>query len=509
MAKKKTLKESFWQSKKGDFFKSTKKGLLGNLFKNNEKKPVKRKVKEIIVKSSLDKKFEAHKGLSLKIPKAKKDQNLSSQKTFQKTQEEIAKEKRLKEKRIGKKLSLLIIPNEEYLKSVIIISKQASIKYPKILYISLNELYDNLIRSFETNSIDTTNFYFIDAITRTAQTNIDQKSNCYFVTSPNALIELSLVITEKINQMEPDLIIFDSLSTLFIYEKESTAVKFVHSLIGKIKAAGCDSVLTALEGDAKRKAVKDLGMFVDEFLTMSEYQLRNLKMEGSEVPIIPKATPKEEELKKEMDKIFPQRQEQDTLPKEKQIILKEVKGLKESLEKLKPNPNIDLSLGRLEKRMDLLEKKPVSVDTSKIQHELISLGKKIEGIHEEKKPSIDIDLTMNRVLDKFNLKMLEIERKLQEEQKTILSQQERMQRPQFSRTPKRTYKPRRRRVKPKVVIIPKVEIKKVMETKKQDENEVKKLEKQLGLLNKSLALGLISKQAYEKDKRVIEKLIKK
>jgi len=492
--------ESFWKSKKGDFFKNKKKGLLGKLFKRKATpvKQVKRKVREIIIESPLEKKFEAHKGLLLKIPKAKMPTHLGEQKSLQKSKEQLEKERRLKEKRKGKKLTLLIIPNEEYLKNIIVISKQASIKYPKILYISLNELYDNLIRTFEENSINPDHFYFIDAITRTAQTNIDQRDNCYFVTSPNALIELSLVITEKINKMEPDLIIFDSLSTLFIYEKESIAVKFVHSLLGKIKAAGCDAVLTSLEGDAKRQAIKDLGMFVDEFLTMSEYQLRNLKMTGEEVPLIPKATPKEQELKKEMDKIFPQRKEQHgILPNEKQIILREMKGLKESLANINVNPRVDESLERIEKRMDTLEKKPISVDTSIIQRELISLGKKIEGIRGEKSQTIDIDATMNKVLEKFNSRMLEIEEKLQQEQKVLFYQSKKLQ--------KRKYKSKsaKNRIKQRA------KIKKVIQTKKQDEKQVKNLEKKLALLNKSFALGLISRTAYEKDKRKIEKLIKK
>ena len=59
---------------------------------------------------------------------------------------------------------------------------------------------------------------------------------------------------------------FDSLSTLLIYNKKETVSKFVHSVVNKIKASNITAVFTALEGDTQSALLKEIGMFVDEVI---------------------------------------------------------------------------------------------------------------------------------------------------------------------------------------------------------------------------------------------------
>ncbi len=180
--------------------------------------------------------------------------------------------KTLKVKKTPAKMTLVIIPNKRYLKNMVVLVKDLDKKYERICYVSLNEIFNHLTQNFEKNAINTNKFFFIDAITKSSVASIPQEDNCIFVLSPNSLIELSVAITKTLERREPDVLLFDSLSTLLIYEKETTVTKFIHSLIGKIKAASSDCILTALETDAESEAIKDLGMFVDEVLTIKEYR---------------------------------------------------------------------------------------------------------------------------------------------------------------------------------------------------------------------------------------------
>lgn len=487
--------------------KGKKIGLFSRLFPKNSKKEIpekmlqanakvsKGKVKEIIVESPLEKKFMEQRGLSLKIPSAPFNLSAKIPKAPEKNATESEKQKRLNQKRFGKKLSLLIISSEEYLKSIAIILKYATGKYQKILYISLNELYGNLIRNLENSDISLKKFYFIDAITRTAQTNIEETDNCTFVTSPNSLVELSLAITQKIEEMEPDLIIFDSLSTLFIYENDATAVKFTHSLIGKMKAAGCDSILTALEGDASRKAIKDLGMFVDEFLTMPEYQLQHFEFGIDKKPIIPKQTPKEQALKKEMDSIFPQRKTQPAqleiqkklMLSQKKLILSEMGKLKENLRAIKKEHPAKESLARLEKKIQSIEKKPVLADAEEIHKEIESLAKKTELVKNGIKDAPP--KMLESALESVNTKIAGIEKKLE------------------AKVPPADAKKARRPEKQK--IIAKEKIKKALAAKKQSETKMNSLEKKFSALERKYGKGKINNQAFEKERQKVEKMLKK
>lgn len=265
--------------------KTTKKGFFSKLFKKDEKlkiDPPKEKkasnffeerkgiVKEIIVRSPLEKKLLEP---SPKKPKEELPKTFNFDK-IQKNDKEVKKES---------KIVLLTIQGEEYTKNIHYLAEYLSNKYPRILYVSLNELYSNLVLSLKDSKVDVKKFYFIDAITTSAETNVQKKDNCTFVVSPNALVELSLAISSAIEEQKPRAVLFDSISTLLIYENPKTVVKFVHSLIGKIRAASTDAFFTALEGDAKTPAIEDLGMFVDEFMSMDKFRMYKIEL-GFEQP---------------------------------------------------------------------------------------------------------------------------------------------------------------------------------------------------------------------------------
>lgn len=231
-------------------------------------------VKEIIVKSPLEEKFflQAYRKMPEKtktLPEGFLEKKFSFDRPVQEQPEK---------KKSESALTLVVIPSEEYTKNIHFLCGHLSEKYQKILYVSLNEIYSNLLKSFEAKKIDIAKFYFIDAITGTAQTYVEKKPNCTFVVSPNSLVELSLAISSALESEKPDVVFFDSISTLLIYENEKIVVKFIHSLIGKIRSAGSDALFTALEGDSKSQAIKDLGMFVDDFISIDKFRMYRVEL---------------------------------------------------------------------------------------------------------------------------------------------------------------------------------------------------------------------------------------
>lgn len=192
-------------------------------------------------------------------------------------------------------LTLLIIPNKEYQEDALRLTKQLSARYEKICYVSLNELYGSLKKTFSGNGIPMQKFFVVDAITRRTDACRKAEGSCFFVSSPNSLIELSLAITDAMRTQGSQLLLFDSVSTLLIYESADIVTKFMHSLVGKVKEAGADSIFIALQSDIDSETVKDLEMFVNETLTMDEYNLRSADkeklLERTQVPQAPKPKP--------------------------------------------------------------------------------------------------------------------------------------------------------------------------------------------------------------------------
>jgi len=185
-------------------------------------------------------------------------------------------------------ITLIIIPNKGYQESTMRITKRLSEVHDRICYVSLNERHDALTKGMRRGKIPVSKFFIVDAITRNTKACKKADDNCAFVSSPNSLMELSLAITDAIKSHGAQALMFDSISTLLIYETAGVSTKFMHSLIGKIKEFEVECVLTALEGDKESETVRDLGMFVNETITMAEYDLRYTDKKNTEEGRLPK-----------------------------------------------------------------------------------------------------------------------------------------------------------------------------------------------------------------------------
>jgi len=176
----------------------------------------------------------------------------------------------LKKEIWNKQMILIIIPNEKYTESILEIVKQLSKIYKKTCYVSLNKLYSALLKSLEDDGIDTEKFCFVDVITKTADPQFKGGKNCRCIPSPSHLTEISLGISEDLKVNKPNCLLFDSLSTILIYQKGDVVTRFVHSLTGNIRKSGCVGVLTVLEGDTANTSIKEMSMFVDKVIHIKE-----------------------------------------------------------------------------------------------------------------------------------------------------------------------------------------------------------------------------------------------
>lgn len=172
----------------------------------------------------------------------------------------------IKQKMGNSKVVILVMPNEKYSEYMIDLVKELSLAHEQTCFVTLNRPYAALARTFKEKKIDANKFFFIDGITRAAREEAETIQNCKFLSSPNALTEMGLKITDTLKKS--DSFIFDSLSTLLIYENVPTVMKFVHSLISRIRVYECPAIFTALQGDAETQLIKDVTTFVDKVIRL-------------------------------------------------------------------------------------------------------------------------------------------------------------------------------------------------------------------------------------------------
>jgi archaellum biogenesis ATPase FlaH len=162
---------------------------------------------------------------------------------------------------IGKKdIVIAIIPSANHKRKALEIAKYLSQRFKRICYVNLTQPLPSLLGEMEKNNVACAKFLFVDAITK--KNPKKNQSNCIYVNSPKALTDLSITISKSLETKAFNAVLFDSFSTLLVYNSPQTVIRFAHDLFGKFRAAGILTIITADEGTDK-SVLGDVSMFAD------------------------------------------------------------------------------------------------------------------------------------------------------------------------------------------------------------------------------------------------------
>jgi hypothetical protein len=161
---------------------------------------------------------------------------------------------------------VLVIPNAKYTAELPKIAKYLSGNFKATAYVSLNKPFETLEKNLKKAKVDLDKFLFIDGITKNANPQAEEKENCMFVKSAAALTNISLLINKTLKTGKFDSLLFDSLSTLLIYNESKIVGKFVHNMVNKIKNTKTTAVFTALKGDTNSALLKEVELYVDKVI---------------------------------------------------------------------------------------------------------------------------------------------------------------------------------------------------------------------------------------------------
>ena len=159
-----------------------------------------------------------------------------------------------------------VFKNKTYSSDIITAAKKMGSVSGNFIYVSLNKPFKPLTQKLKAGRVNISKILFVDGISKSAGQNVEA-DNCICVESAGALTKLSLIVTKAINSKKFDGLLFDSLSTLLIYNKKEAVTKFVQSMVNKLRKAKMTGAFTALEGDTEEGLLKDIGLFVDEIVS--------------------------------------------------------------------------------------------------------------------------------------------------------------------------------------------------------------------------------------------------
>lgn len=158
---------------------------------------------------------------------------------------------------------LCIIPDGNYQAKKLEIMRALAGISKHVCYVSYTKPYNTLKQELKSSGLE--GILYVDTLTMSVQ-QPPKVDDCIFVQAPTALIDVSVAISKLISEKERLNVLFDSLSSLLVYQDSHTVTKFLHNLINKIRVSNSKMVLLVLKKDSESELVKDLAMFVDKVM---------------------------------------------------------------------------------------------------------------------------------------------------------------------------------------------------------------------------------------------------
>lgn len=169
------------------------------------------------------------------------------------------------------KTLLLLMPDADYNDIVAYMVK--SLPKGKLCYVTLNKTLNSLKALLKKNKIDDENIIFIDAVSKSANEDIESSPKCFFIESPAELTEISAAVSWVISGSlanNVECLIFDSITDLLVYSDKPESAKFISSATNKIKESNVRAVFFALKVKEHEDFIRECGISFDKVIDLSK-----------------------------------------------------------------------------------------------------------------------------------------------------------------------------------------------------------------------------------------------
>jgi hypothetical protein len=173
---------------------------------------------------------------------------------------------------LNNKFLLILMEEKEYASKLADIIKSVEKTKTGICYVCLSKPYKDVEEDFRERGFKTADFFFIDVLTSHYK-KPDPDPRCIFVSSPHDLTQIRVAIRKAVQEKKCSVILFDTISTLLIYQETSSIVKFTHNLVVDDLQENTKKLFIVVKGDSipkeeNQRLVSDLTMFADKALDM-------------------------------------------------------------------------------------------------------------------------------------------------------------------------------------------------------------------------------------------------
>ncbi len=164
-------------------------------------------------------------------------------------------------------VTVAILDRADYQQQRLDLTKKLALTYNKICYITTNKPYFTIEREFEEYGIDKRKFSFLDATPADGQVDSDIHGSTIVIGSPSNLNDISIAFSQLLKEIRFDYAIFDSVETLGLYLDWKNVVRFIHTLLSKIRKTSSNIVFLT---SGAEEISKELYVFADKVINMTD-----------------------------------------------------------------------------------------------------------------------------------------------------------------------------------------------------------------------------------------------
>lgn len=165
---------------------------------------------------------------------------------------------------------LLISDSNTYLDTNLALLRSLISDGDKVIFVTMIRPAEVLHKLFDQNGIDKDKVFMVDCVTTLTEKYIKHTDREIFV-QPNNLSAIAMAINETALRVEgKKVVVFDSPSTLLVYNSLNEIMKFALFVSSKIRLENLRGILLSVEEDMKTDIISSLSHVSDRVINLNK-----------------------------------------------------------------------------------------------------------------------------------------------------------------------------------------------------------------------------------------------
>lgn len=162
--------------------------------------------------------------------------------------------------------SLIIVTTDEKYFTVasMVLEYMTKKKKHSGVYVSISKPFEKVVNAVK--NVDWGKVLFLDGVSRSLRKKAPEGEGCVFLQGPTSLTEIGIYLTKASQKTELGFVIVDSVSSLLVYNKDATVLRFVQYLVAKTKNLELVGIVVVSKDDEEKAVFKMLNDMSDKVI---------------------------------------------------------------------------------------------------------------------------------------------------------------------------------------------------------------------------------------------------